>query len=99
MHIIISETSKKYNQSLHFTDKKCGDMQIFWVVSDGPEYTLRKYVIANTFSYTMQTRFHSFEMSIQNSTRMGCIANTAITAIYYFFSTALRLNYGCYSIL
>lgn len=29
---------------------------------DGPEYTLRKYVIANTFSYSMQTEFHSFEM-------------------------------------
>lgn len=36
-------------------------MHIFWVVF-GPEYTLRKYVNANTSSYSMLTRFHSFEM-------------------------------------
>ncbi len=36
-------------------------MQIFWMVF-GPEYTLHKYVNANTSSYSMLTRFHSFEM-------------------------------------
>lgn len=42
-------------------DKKCKDMQIF-LGAAGPEYTLRKYVNTNAFSYSMQTGFHSFEM-------------------------------------
>lgn len=36
-------------------------MQFFGVMF-GLEYTLRKYVNANTSSYSMLTRFHSFEM-------------------------------------
>ncbi len=41
--------------------QSCKDMQFFWVMF-GPEYTLRKYVNANTSSYSTLTRFHSFEM-------------------------------------
>lgn len=61
MHIIISETSLKiqpispfYRQEMRRHANILG--------GDGPEYTLRTYAIANTFSYSMQTRFHSFEM-------------------------------------